>query len=170
MTVNTKEYEKLTYEAAEIFNRQDYKKALKKFLELEKANSKNIKVHEVLSYIYLQLHDIDKAQKEYNICRHLLSELHPEIEVATPKTFDEIVDDAGNLRDIEKEYKKIMRARKKDEIIDNFEVPAKLAILYMADGNYKKAEDILTKFRDKAIATVEKLKKNKSKRHKKNAA
>jgi predicted Zn-dependent protease len=159
---NIDEYEILTLDAVEDYNRKDYNKALKKFLSLEKANPNNIKIHEVLAFTYIHLNKLDKAKEQYKICKELFIKQHPHIKFAE-RSFEDLVGEAGEKQKAEREYNKIMRARKSEKILASFDIPSKLAILYMSEGKYDKAEKILKDFRKKVFAAMENEKKKEEK-------
>ncbi len=144
-------YKDLTLQAVDDYNRRDYETALKKFLKMEKANYTNPKIHEILSYIYLKLGDIENAQVQYAICRDLMREEVPNL--MEDRSFEDLVDEAGELKTVEKDFKKIMKKKKGLDPIKDFEIPSKLSIIYMSKGEYTKAEEILLDFKKKYIDT-----------------
>ncbi len=145
-------YKELTLQAVDDYNRKDYEKALSKFKEMEEANYGNPKVHELLTYIHLKLDDLKNAEKQYKVYRELLRAENPDI--YEERTFEELVGDAGNIKEVEKDFKKIMKKSKDLDPIKDFEIPSKLSVLYMANGQYDKAEEILVEFRKKYIDSI----------------
>lgn len=144
----TMPYKNFALEAINDFNNGDYETALPKFLEMERVNFENLKVHEVLSYIYLYLDRFEDAEEQIKIFRELAAKDNPFIE-EKPKTFDQLVEESGNKKDVEKEYKKIMRKRKNIDPVIDFDVSARLSVIYMSEGKYDKALDVLEQFKEK---------------------
>lgn len=148
-TLSLEQYEALTYQAAENFNRKDYENALKKFLKLAENNWENPKVHEILSTIYLNLGNTEKSREEFHIYMDLLRRDNPEL--PAPRSFDELVADAGDISSVEAEYNRIMKKKSCKDPFSSFDVPARLAVLYMSEGKFKQAEDILTRFKARFV-------------------
>lgn len=141
------EYKELTHAAAEDYNAGRAKEALEKFLTLEKHNPNNAKLHEVLSYVYVKLENPAEAQKHYQRYVELLLEQHPDWK--KPPTFDEAVDEVfkrhGSLKEIEEKWEQEMEEGAEE--ISNT-LPFDLSLAYMANGDYQKAEQVATRFRD----------------------
>ncbi len=152
------QYESLTYSAAGKYNKSDYETALDMFLRLAENNWENPKVHEVLANIYLKLNRIDKSREEFHIYLDLLKRDDPSI--ILPRSFDELVEEAGEMDATRSRYDKIMKKRSHPEPFADFDVPAKLSILYMSIGDYKKAEQVLVKYKEKFIDKVSQSKNN----------
>lgn len=149
-TLDYDNYKDLTLQAVDDYNRKDYQAALKKFNQMEKENYANPKIHELLAYIYLKLNDLTNAEKQYDIYREMLRAENPDI-VLDEITFEELVGSAGDLKEVEKDFKKIMKKKKDLDPIKDFEVPSKLSVLYMSNGQYDKAEEVLIEFKKKYI-------------------
>jgi len=145
------EYRDTTYEAVEDYNNKEYDKALEKFLCLSEANPKNPKVREVLILVYLKLKMYDKAQEEYGIYIELLGETMPNVQLPERKTFAEVVESAGDKDTLEKDYKKVMKKTKNLDVHHSCDTASRLGIIYMARGEYRKAEDILLDIKTKII-------------------
>jgi tetratricopeptide (TPR) repeat protein len=144
---NKDDYKDVTLEAVELYNKKDYKNALIKFKRLEKCNYKNPKIHEMLVYIYLILKNLPMAEKEYENYLELMKKDNPGL--VHPRSFEEIVQEAGNIKDLENRYKKIIsRKIKKFDPIKQSEVPLNLGFLYMSQGRYQKAEEVLVKYKE----------------------
>lgn len=133
------DYEKMVVQASADYNRKDYEKALIGFLELEKSNFKNAKVHEVLCYLYLKLGKIPEAEKQFDLYESLLS--GGKSTKARLKTFEETVAEAGDLSEREKEYEKLLVKTGSDN--DLFGTAMQLSILYMSKGQFAKAEALM---------------------------
>jgi tetratricopeptide (TPR) repeat protein len=149
-TLENDEYKELTLLAVDDYNRKDYQAALKKFSKMEKENYANSKIHELLAYIYLKLEDLKNAEKQYRIYRDMLRAENPEI-VLDEVTFEDLVGSAGDIKEVEKDFKKLMKKTKDLDPIKDFEVPSKLSVLYMSNGQYDKAEQVLVEFKEKYI-------------------
>jgi len=147
------QYRDITYEAVEDYNNKDYRQALGKFLDLAETNPSNPKVHEILILTYLKLDMFDKAQQEYEIYCKLVGELMPEMRIPPKKTFDDVAREAGNQLKLEKEHKKIMKKNAKFDVYHSVDTVSRLSIVYMAKGDYSKAEDILLGVKTKIVET-----------------
>ena len=150
---NFEEYRDVTLEAVEDYNNKDYLTALEKFLALAEINPLNPKVHEVLILTYLKLGMYSDAEKEYEIYHKLLAENMPEVKIPPRKTFDEIVNSAGDQLKLEKAHKSAMKKTKNFDAYSSADTVARLSILYMAKGEYRKAEEALLGVKTKIIET-----------------
>lgn len=135
------EYKDVTYEAVALYHKKKYKQALKKFLALAETNPTNLKVHEMLTYVYLQLGEFEKADEEYKIYLELLYQQYPDIQ--KPRTFEEIVQESGNYEEAKKSYENLLSEPMKYDIFEGMAIVSRLAIHYMAQGRYEKAEEVL---------------------------
>lgn len=142
------EYKDLTIEAVGDFNEKDYNKALPKFEELVKVNNKNTKLHELLAYLYLKKGDVESAEREFQALIELEREKNPDI--WKPKSFEELVSEAGDLAEMEEKYNSLFEKNDFDPF-ESLEIPAKLSLLYMNRGEYEKAEEVLIRFRDEVL-------------------
>ncbi|HBE02292.1 MAG TPA: hypothetical protein DC049_07430 [Spirochaetia bacterium] len=141
------EYHALTLQAVDEYNNDDYRQALEKFSRLEKANFNNRKIHEVLCYIYLNLGDFRQAQKQYDIYLKLAAEENPHLRL--PRSFSEVITECGDMKETETEYTQIMKTEPADSSSVDFEIPIKLCLLYINKGDYKKAEEIISGFKNR---------------------
>jgi tetratricopeptide (TPR) repeat protein len=146
------DYKDVTLEAVADFNKKDFKKALDKFLEMERSNFENPKVHEILVYIYVNLRDLENAQAQYEIYIDLTKKQDPSFIIPQLKNFDELVTDAGNAEELENRYREIMEKDSDLDLHTDLDIAAKLSVIYMSRGEYKKAEDILLNFKNKCKA------------------
>ncbi|NPV38178.1 MAG: hypothetical protein HPY78_02760 [Brevinematales bacterium] len=142
MAIRTfEEYRDITYEAVELYHKKKYKQALKKFLALAETNPTNLKVHEMLTYVYLQLGEYEKADEEYQIYLKLLFEQYPEMR--RPRTFEEIVQDAGEYEEAKKSYENMIAHPMNYDMFEGMAIASRLSIHHMARGEYEKAEEVL---------------------------
>ncbi|OHD54061.1 MAG: hypothetical protein A2Y33_10105 [Spirochaetes bacterium GWF1_51_8] len=146
------DYKDITVEAVEQFNKKDFKAALDKFLEMEQSNPENPKVHEILVYIYLNLQDPVNAEKQYKLYINLLKKENPSFKLPATRTFDELVDEAGDLAELENRYNELMSQESIPNLYHDLDVAAKLSVLYMSKGEFKKAEEVLLCFKKKCKA------------------
>lgn len=156
--LSLQQYETLTYQGAELYNQQDFESALDIFIKLSENNWDNPKVHEILSYIYLNLGNVEKSKEEFHIYMDLLRRENPDL--IQPRSFDEIVEDAGELVKVKAEYDKIMKKKTCKDPFAQFEIPARLSVLYMSEGKYKKAEEVLVKYKERFVDKLLKSKIN----------
>jgi tetratricopeptide (TPR) repeat protein len=145
------EYRDLTYEAVEDYNNKEYDKALEKFSSLAETNPKNPKVREVLILVCLKLKMYERAQEEYKVYIQLLGESMPELKMPERKTFEEVVESAGDQSKLEKDYKSAMKKKKNFDVYNSCDTASKLGVVYMARGEYRKAEEILLDLKTKII-------------------
>jgi len=142
MAIRTfEEYRDITYEAVELYHKKKYKQALKKFLALAETNPTNLKVHEMLTYVYLQLGEFEKADEEYRLYLELLYEQYPE--VRRPRTFEEIVQDAGEYHEAKQSYEHLMAHPDQYDMFEAMAIASRLAIHHMARAEYTQAEEVL---------------------------
>jgi Tfp pilus assembly protein PilF len=146
---NFDEYKVIAEEAADLYNKGDNPKALEKFKILEKHNPENFKIHETLSYIYLNLNDVPNAEREYKIALDLAGKQNENF--ARPLTFEALVKSVGDPVVVEKEFIRVMKEAPSEEVNLNqhTRTAIQLGVLYMAKGDYKKAEQLLTAFKKK---------------------
>ena len=149
MIDSVESYRQLTLEAADEYNRKNYESALEKFLRLCEVNYKNPKIHEVLVYIYLNLENVNKASEEYDICIRLMQESDPNFKAPIQKNFDELVSEAGNRDELEKQAREVMETTDGEKIIGQIETISKLSVIYMSQGEYAKAEELLCRYKEK---------------------
>lgn len=145
-------YRDFAGKAADVYNAGEYKKALEMFQELSRVNYDNIKVHETLAYIQLKLNNVAMAEKEFEIVLELARKRNQLVHL--PRTFDELVRQMGDVRELEQDYKRIMTAPvPKGELLQT-RTAIHLGIHYMAQGKYKQAEEILVKYKKKCEAAL----------------
>lgn len=144
---NFDQYKQLTIEAADLYNKEDYRGALPKFLELAKVNKDNYKIHETLSYIYLKLNRVDHAEREYQIAVKLAARQNGV--VRSPMTFEDLVRQAGDFQKTRLEYENLMAQPPTKDGLINSKAAIHLGIHYMSRGDYKKAEEVLTEFKNR---------------------
>ncbi|MCX7883096.1 MAG: hypothetical protein N2314_07740 [Brevinematales bacterium] len=135
------EYRDITYEAVELYHKKKYKQALKKFLALAETNPTNLKVHEMLTYVYLQLGEFEKADEEYQRYLELLFAQYPDMR--KPRTFEEIVQDAGDYEEAKRSYENLLSSPTTYDLFEGMAIASRLAIHQMARGEYEKAEEVL---------------------------
>ncbi|OHD58625.1 MAG: hypothetical protein A2014_04150 [Spirochaetes bacterium GWF1_49_6] len=146
------DYKDLTIDAVSDFNKKDFQAALTKFLEMEQSNFDNPKVHEILVYIYVNLKDLENAQKQYEIYIDLTKQQDPSFNVPKLKNFSELVTDAGDAEELERRYREIMEKDSDPDFYADLDIAAKLSVIYMSRGEYKRAEEVLLKFKNKCKA------------------
>ncbi len=144
---NPGDYRVAVQEAARVFNRGDFKKALTLFQGLAKLNSKNAKIHETLSRIHLKLNDVSGAEKEFRIAMELYRN-HKGYSLEL-KSFDEIVRDIDNFQTIQRDFEEIMARPVIEEKVSASRTAVHLGIHYMSRGEYDKAEEMLTRFKER---------------------
>jgi len=136
---NYEEYEQITYAAAELFNKGDYKNALKEFLVLAGYNNENYKVHETLSIIYLKLNDLTNAQKEYDIVHSLLRKKNKSL--FEKKSFEEVISSLSDISTLEAQYQKELESKSGKK---STALPIQISMHHIHSGNYHEAEKVLT--------------------------
>jgi Flp pilus assembly protein TadD len=146
-------YEKVVLEALELYHQSEYSKALEKFLRLAEYNFQNMKVHEMLGYIYLKLDLIQKAEEEYEILMKLAKEKN--IEFKKP-TFEELVEAAGDEGEALRQFEALEASGFEDFSPEETKVVINLGLIYMAKGKYREAEKIFEKHHAQLSALREK--------------
>lgn len=144
---NLSDYREVAIEAAELYNRGDNASALEKFKILANHNPGNFKVHETLSYIYLNLEDVQNAEREYRIALDIARKENDNF--VEPMTFDDLIKKVGDPREVEQEFIRLMKEEPSNQVNEYTRTAIHLGILYMSRGDYKKAEQILTAFKKK---------------------
>ncbi len=134
---------------------QQYKEALPHLLNLEVTDFNNIEVHELLADVFLHLNQLSLAKEQCQIYAQLLQTQAPH-PIPILKSFDELVKEAGDFEELQQEFDDFQKG---EVSIDNFyhgtNIALKLATHYMANGQYKQAEDLLTKHRDQYLSFLE---------------
>ena len=141
----------MTFEAVEDFNNREYGKALEKFLDLAETNPENPKVHEILVLIYLKLDMLDKAQAEFETYHKLLGQSVPGLALPPRKTFGQLASEAGDRVELERACDAIMSGSEKLDPWQSTDMVSKLGIVYMSQGEYRKAEELLLGFKQKLL-------------------
>lgn len=148
---NYEDYEKITLDAVEKYNSENYNDALKDFLAMAKYHPNNLKVHELLCYTYSKLKESEKAQKEYSIYLKLAKEQGKS--VLKLKSFDELIKDAGDINEIQEDYEQSLNAQAEDfDLSDASAVAMKYTHLLMAQERYKEAASAMEAFKNKVLS------------------
>lgn len=63
------------------------------------------------------------------------------------KSFDAAIKEIGDEKEVKKEYKKILKKKKKDITISDTRAAIKMGMIYMSRKKYKEAEHIFAKFK-----------------------
>ena len=144
------DYEKMVYSAAEDYNRKDYERAVIQFEELAVLNPKNKKIFEILFYIYLKLENLDKADDNRKKYLELVYEENPHLR--QPKTFDDLVQEAGDFNQIKKEFDRIITHSDFLDINQALETLTNLNILYMSRQQYDEALNCAPVFKERYLS------------------
>ena len=147
------DYREITFEAVEDYNRQDYDLALAKFLDLAETNPGNPKVHEILVLIYLKLDMLEQAQEAFERYHALLAESVPHLKLPARRTFQDLCREAGDQKELERECAGIMQENGAFDMFRGTDTVSRLGIVYMAQGDYRKAEELLLSYKEKVLAT-----------------
>lgn len=139
------EYENATAEGARFFNTGDYEKALGFFLGMAEYNSDNYKVYETLATIYLKLGDFDEATSQLERAYAASGKDKDEEFTMKVRNFEEVLSDLDKVEVLEKEYKESMKDSQEDSDPPSVRLPVQMSMHYMASGDYKKAEELLTR-------------------------
>lgn len=147
------EYSDKTHVGVELFNNKKYKDALKVFLELSQYNTSNYKVFETLALIYIKLNNIAKAEQSYKKALELFSQkTGGRFKI---QSFEEAVSQLETIDELktmyEKECEKNNDQQENPEKSDNtlHRLPLMMGMRYMAQGEFKKAEELLIQHRNK---------------------
>ncbi len=141
-----KQYEKITYEAAQDFSKKKYNDSLKKFKLLADYNFENLKVHEMLVYNYLKLEEIEKSEEEFEVLLKLAREKNIHLQL---KSFDELVDETEDIEVLEEHYEQILEKKNEEvSLYEDTKTVFDLSFKYMAEGKFEEAEKIILSFKD----------------------
>jgi len=147
---NFDEYSQKTQTGAELFNQKKYEDAYSVFLELSEYNTDNYKVFETLALICIKLNKIDEAEKAFKKAADLFSK-KSKVELKL-KSFEEVITELESIDELEIQYQEKMKNHTPDSENSNnsfHHLPVMMGMHYMAQGNYKKAENLLVKHRKK---------------------
>ena len=139
---NFEEYEKATREGAELFNAGKYEEALGVFLAMVAYHPNNYKIYETLATIYLKTGDADEAARRLEQAYAILGK-EKEI-VIQMRDLKEVVAELDDLETLEKEYHASIENPQKSDDPAPVRLPIQMGLHYMATGDYKKAEELLT--------------------------
>lgn len=154
MITSLNEYKNMTISAVEEFNQMDYEQALKKFQEMAAVNPENAKVRELLVTLYLKVGDLENAEKELEEYKRLLGGTNAKMPEMPARSFEDLVEAAGDLEEVEAAYEACMDKEDNVDPVDDMNAATNLGILYMSRGDYKRAEEVLTAFRDRVQEAV----------------
>ncbi|MDH4263716.1 MAG: hypothetical protein OEV78_11785 [Spirochaetia bacterium] len=152
---NFNEYSEKTQKGAELFNNKKYEDALDVFLELSEYNTTNYKVFETLALIYIKLNNINAADEAYKKALELFS-LQSGVTIKS-KSFDEVVAGLETMDNLKLMYEKECensnhtetKSEGQNEDITVHRLPLMIGMRYMAEGDFKKAEELLVQHRNK---------------------
>jgi tetratricopeptide (TPR) repeat protein len=142
------EYTEITLSAANDYNRRDYEQALDKFKKMAAVNYENDKIHEVLAYIYLNLGNIEMAEKEFAIFKKLISAEESDDQSVTV-SFEDLLDTMDNTMILEVEHEQVMESENLQDPDEAIRVVSELACRYMSEGNNEQAELVLSRFKER---------------------
>jgi tetratricopeptide (TPR) repeat protein len=142
------EYTEITLSAANDYNRRDYEQALDKFKKMAGVNYENDKIHEVLAYIYLNLGNIEMAEKEFAIFKKLISAEESDDQSVTV-SFEDLLDTMDNTMILEVEHEQVMESENLQDPDEAIRVVSELACRYMSEGNNEQAELVLSRFKER---------------------
>lgn len=148
---NFEDYKKYSQLGAELYNKKDYPRALKVFQELAKVNYDNFKVHETLAYIHLRMNQVEEADREFRVAMDIARRENGNFE--KPKTFEELATEVGDQKTLETEYTTLLK-KSDEEVLGGSRTAIHLGILYMAQGQYKKAEEILSQYKNRCLTAL----------------
>ncbi len=142
---NFQEYEQLAKEAMEFFYSEKYEISLKLFLSLADYNPDNLKIHEMLTYNYLKLDEVEKSKKEFDIFLKLSKE-QKNISLSIP-SFEDMIEDIGDQDSINNEYQLVLEKNTNELKLEDTKKVFNMGFLHMSKGNYKEAEKIFKHFK-----------------------
>jgi tetratricopeptide (TPR) repeat protein len=143
------EYTEITLSAANDYNRRDYEQALDKFKKMAGVNYENDKIHEVLAYIYLNLGNIEMAEKEFAIFKKLMSSRRECMIRRVTVSFEDLLETMDNTMILEVEHEQVMESEKLQDPDEAIRVVSELACRYMSEGNNEQAELVLSRFKER---------------------
>lgn len=146
-------YKKIVLEAVNDYNNRNYKDALVKFKKMSEINYQNIKIHEILAYIYVKQNDIEKAEEELNLIKSILNKGSSFDNFSEIENKNDLNFDGNEFLKLEKEYDEILKQTELKNFSKDLEIITTLSNLYMSIKEYKKAEDILENYKKRFFET-----------------
>lgn len=151
------QFDDLLQKALLFLEQKNYSKALPILLNLEVTDFNNVQVHELLADLFLNINQLTLAKEQLQICSQLIKS-QTNNDIFTLKSFDQLVEEAGDFDQLETDFKEILATSVND---DNFHSGTKIALNlathHMAANRYKEAEQILTTYRDLYLNDLENI-------------
>jgi hypothetical protein len=97
----------------------------------------------------LKLNDIKSAEQHFRAVIQLRKERDPSF--VPPPTFEELIGKLDTLENTERDYTRLLNENNPSHAIYSH-VPIHLSLHHMSRGNYKKAHDVLTTFKDRFLS------------------
>ncbi len=145
------QFEPTLQKAIALFSTQQYREALPLLLNLEVTDFNCVEVHELLADVFLHINQLSLAKEQCQIYAQLLQAQNLAT-IPQLNTFDDLVQEAGNFEELQQKFEEFQH---QDVSLDNFyqgtNLALKIATHHMANGQYKTAEDLLTKHRDQYL-------------------
>lgn len=150
--INKKEYDKQILEAVAFFNQKKYPDALLKFTHLTTINPKNLKIHELLVYLHLEMKNILEAKSELAIYKKLLHEATG-IDTEDPQqSLEDYLADSGSEETLSKECDAIILAKESSDIDKDVNSVLNLAILYISQNRFDEADKLISGYKEQFLA------------------
>lgn len=150
------EFDNIFLRAEKNIDNGDLIEALQDLVNLEVTKFDHLPTHELLADLFLKLNQIDLAKEQCQICANLINkQFTPSISFSDLKSFDQLVKDAGNIKEVHTQYLEIMNIDINDENFhEGTKIALNLATLLIADNKYKEAEQILINYRDRYLMSI----------------
>ncbi|MGL4561598.1 MAG: hypothetical protein ACRCV0_04840 [Brevinema sp.] len=160
VTVALEEFDTILDQAEKQLLNENYIDALQNLVNLEISNFEHLKVHELLADLFLKINQLNLAKEQCQICAHLINKQYETpTELYELRSFDDLVQDAGNIDTVKNEYQHIMT---KEITNENFHHGTKISLnfatLLISQKQYKEAEKILTAYKNSYLSFLSKHK------------
>lgn len=142
------EYDRHILEAAELFNRKEYNQALERFQKLAKVNSDNLKLHELLVYLHLEMGNVSEAKKELAIFQELLKQRGGIDGEYIPPTLEEVASQAGSKEELQQQCSEILQTGGGRDIDADVTTILNLSILYISKGDFDAAGKLVSQYKE----------------------
>lgn len=129
-----------------------YAEALPDLLNLEVSSFGDLRPHELLAEIYLELGQIELAKEQCVHCADILAKENPDSLVPV-QTFEQLIQSAGSPADAEQNYRSFMSSTlDESNFFEGSKSALHLAAHRMNENRYQEAEALLTAYRDRCLA------------------
>ncbi|MGL4367769.1 MAG: tetratricopeptide repeat protein [Brevinemataceae bacterium] len=139
--------------AVEELENNNIESALQHLVNLEVTDFNNLEVHEMLADLFLRINEIGLAKEQCQICARLMEKQNPlSPNLLNLKTFDQLVQEAGDPEEVQKEFDNVMKSEvDNNSFYHGTKTAMNLATLKISEKKYQEAEQLLTAYRNRCL-------------------